>query len=317
MGFFNEIRKVLFGAKAVTRSATRKAADAGRETGEDLKEKAGQYREKAEDLWEETSEQVSKKTDDFVDMAKDKWAQLEEELRQRRRESESPVEETAPPEEKDLFAGLDLEEDAGKAEGEEVPSFEEKKRREEAYREFKEKADEVANRFIDVSEQAGKKFMDLSERIGEQLFKHGGKALDKANMFAGELIDRANELADKAERDKKTDLDVMQEKAEELNKEMEERIRATRDRFAGKESDDADSLLDDKDDFFARADRFAKGDYYNKDAKKEEADKEDELELGDIPEYKPKKKEGTVPGFEDLDGDGDEIIDDAIIDEEE
>lgn len=312
MGFFNEIRKVLFGAKAVTKSATRKAADAGREAGEDLKEKAGQYRDKAEDLWAETSEQVSKKTDDFVDMAKDKWAQLEEELRQRRHESGKPAEDFTSTDE-DLFAGLDLEDDAAKAEGAEAPSFEEKKRREEAYREFKEKADEVANRFIDVSEQAGKKFMDLSDRVGEQLFKQGGKALDKAKMFAGELIDRANELADQAEREKKTDLDAMQEKAEELNQEMEERIRATRDRFDGKDSEDPDSLLDDTDDFFARADRFASGDYHNKGAEREEGS----MELGDDPDYQPRKKEGTVPGFEDLDGDGDEIIDDAIIDEEE
>ena len=38
------------------------------------------------------------------------------------------------------------------------------------------------------------------------------------------------------------------------------------------------------------------------------------------PEYKKEEKEGTVYGFEDMDGDGDEIIDDAIIvddDEEE
>ena len=34
------------------------------------------------------------------------------------------------------------------------------------------------------------------------------------------------------------------------------------------------------------------------------------------PDYKPKKDDGKATGFDDLDGDGDEIIDDAIIDEQ-
>ena len=35
------------------------------------------------------------------------------------------------------------------------------------------------------------------------------------------------------------------------------------------------------------------------------------------PEYKPGEKPGSVKGFEDLDGDGNEIIDDAILDTDE
>ena len=39
------------------------------------------------------------------------------------------------------------------------------------------------------------------------------------------------------------------------------------------------------------------------------------MQIKKDPDYKPKEKEGKVRGFEDQDGDGDEIIDDAIIDE--
>ena len=42
--------------------------------------------------------------------------------------------------------------------------------------------------------------------------------------------------------------------------------------------------------------------------------KEGDLSIGENPDFKAPKK-GTVKGFEDLDGDGDELIDDAIIEE--
>lgn len=47
-------------------------------------------------------------------------------------------------------------------------------------------------------------------------------------------------------------------------------------------------------------------------------EEESTLELKPIEDFKPKpKKEGNVPGFEDHDGDGNEIIDDAIIDDDD
>jgi len=319
MGILNDMRKLLFGAKSVTKSASRKAADTGREASEDLKKKADQYmdqaRDKADELWEEMEkggEQVKQESGDFINMAKDKWAELEEEIRQRRRETGTEdTGGTAGEAEEDLFADLDLGQETEPEEG--VPSFEEKKRREEAYREFKEKADEVANKFLDVSDQAGRKFMDLSERVGKQLQEKGGKAFEQAKLIGGQLLERANEMAEKAQADSKTDIEEMAEKARKLNDEMEDRIRETKDRFAGKESKNSDSLLDDKDDFFSRAERFAEGDYQNEGARKKEGD----MEIGQDPDYKPQKKEGLVPGFEDLDNDGDEIIDDAIIDEDD
>ena len=71
------------------------------------------------------------------------------------------------------------------------------------------------------------------------------------------------------------------------------------------------STLEGKDDFFAKAERFAEGDYHNEgegtvrilDSKEKEAPQEKEPFKGDI------------HGFEDTDGDGDPLIDDAIIEE--
>lgn len=65
-----------------------------------------------------------------------------------------------------------------------------------------------------------------------------------------------------------------------------------------------ESLLDAHDDFFKKAAAFS-GD--------KPADQSG-VSIQMDPEYQPRPKTGTVPGFEDLDGDGNEIVDDAIID---
>jgi hypothetical protein len=76
-----------------------------------------------------------------------------------------------------------------------------------------------------------------------------------------------------------------------------------------KAADVKDSLLEGKDDFFEKAKRFAEGDYRN------EGKKTGDMKMEKNPDYKPKKDGGKATGFDDLDGDGDEIIDDAIIEE--
>ena len=65
MGFFNEIRKALFGAKSVAKSATRKAVDAGKEAGEELVEKSEEWLDQAKDFGEEVQPESDSNTDDF------------------------------------------------------------------------------------------------------------------------------------------------------------------------------------------------------------------------------------------------------------
>ena len=47
MGFFNEMKKALFGAKSVAKSAAGKAVDAGKEAGEELRDKSEELFDKA------------------------------------------------------------------------------------------------------------------------------------------------------------------------------------------------------------------------------------------------------------------------------
>ena len=68
------------------------------------------------------------------------------------------------------------------------------------------------------------------------------------------------------------------------------------------------STLEGKDDFFAKADRYARGDFQ----------KEGAINIVDAEKTEPVEKEpfkGDIHGFDDADGDGDPLIDDAIIEE--
>ncbi|MDP4712267.1 MAG: hypothetical protein NWR67_03265 [Saprospiraceae bacterium] len=69
-----------------------------------------------------------------------------------------------------------------------------------------------------------------------------------------------------------------------------------------------DSLLDAHGDFFSKAAAFASG--KPSDSNTPQPDMAIEVD----PDYQPRPKTGTVPGFEDLDGDGNELVDDAILD---
>ena len=91
------------------------------------------------------------------------------------------------------------------------------------------------------------------------------------------------------------------EEAEELARKAQERADKALENTKG-------GLLDDKDDFFSKADRFARGDYHNKGGK--------DMQIEQDPDYQRKKNEGKAAGFEDHDGDGDEIIDDAVLDDD-
>jgi hypothetical protein len=81
--------------------------------------------------------------------------------------------------------------------------------------------------------------------------------------------------------------------------------------FDGKEGarDTDESTLSGTDSFFDRAARFADGDYANEGGK--------DMQIKQNPDAKPKEEGGLIAGFLDSDGDGDSLIDDAEIVEED
>ena len=73
------------------------------------------------------------------------------------------------------------------------------------------------------------------------------------------------------------------------------------------------NALDDKDDFFKKAEAFADGRY---DEVTDPFSDKPKIVKNEGPKKSSDDSSATLPGFEDLDGDGDELIDDALLDDE-
>ena len=117
--------------------------------------------------------------------------------------------------------------------------------------------------------------------------------MEKANEIGEKLSDKYDETYEKA-------------KALEAQEALE-----PKGEFADTPLDAGGSLLDGTDDFFSKAERYAEGDYSDKNS----------MKVGDteisLPSGESTKELGKVAGMEDIDGDGNELVDDAIIIEDE
>ncbi|MEZ4962507.1 MAG: hypothetical protein R2830_21950 [Saprospiraceae bacterium] len=180
----------------------------------------------------------------------------------------------------------------------------------------------------DFTENVGKKVMekgsDLADKfgetagdVGEALFEKGGEALEKAKGFASDLGSKITQAKDdlfakaEAEAAKSGDTaDSLIDKMKDLNQKLEDKISGNNEKFADKPLDTGGSEFAKHDSFWEKADKFAKGDYHMKG----KAPKPGEMTIKKDPEYKAPEK-GKVKGFDDHDGDGDELIDDAIVEE--
>ena len=140
---------------------------------------------------------------------------------------------------------------------------------------------------------------DFAENVGSKVIETGGDLLDKAGDVKDDLVEKAKEVSDKMSEK----LDETYEKAKAF--EAEEALKP-KGEFAEDTIDAGGSLLEGTDDFFSKADKYAEGDYGAFSEGKTTISKPDNLEL-------PEKPAVIAAGFEDLDGDGDEIIDDAVI----
>lgn len=274
MTFLSDLRRLLFGAKAVTRSAAEKTGDTVKET----------IRETKEDL--------------------DAW------MERVRKESGTPPPEgpnVAPPpvsptEPDPAQAGDDLLHKAGDlAEKAGSAILEQGKKVEEGI-------EEIGEKVLSVGEAVARKAGDLAGKAGEEIMEKGSVLLDRAKEVfrdtrdkveekAGEFYDQAQEAAARHDR-------------EEAARKAEEEARTAKYASGspeGKSHAEAldESLMAGKDDFFEKADQFSKGNYHH-----------GEMTIEPGEEKPARKPEGQAYGFEDRDGDGDEIIDDAEVEDD-
>jgi hypothetical protein len=335
MGFLNEFKKLFFGAKSVTKSAADKAMETGKEKAAEFADKANDYTtkaideleemskkasEKAGDSWEKTKdyaeevgEKVLKKSDEFWDKAEQKYKDLlgdeEEELATSEASPNNGPMETEPTEtskEHTAFSEEFGEEPVSKAGNKTAESLE------NLGKKVLEKSDEINEKLADKAGETWEKTKDYSEKIGGMLFEKGSDLYEKAKKYAEESGEKLEDLI---------------EKANKAAQEAEDKVNQKGTEFSDKVHDTKETFFDKHDDFFSKAQRYADGDHHafdkkprvivNPDQKQNESTSKEERfnELLEGPDDKPKNNKGSIKGFDDSDGDGDSLIDDAIVEE--
>ncbi len=333
MSIVNDLKKLFFGAKSVTKSAAGKAAEAGKEAGAELAEKTSDFLDTARQKAETVTEKVVDSTGEFFEKAVDKAEDIGKTAKETAEDifeqakqylehgSSTPSQpETGSQESAFSSPGLPKEEllppdsppskveELGKTVMETAEKVGSKVIEEggEALDKALGAAEKIGEKVLHASEGAGEKIMGVAEDLGGKIMEKGGETLERAKSLGRQALEKASGLMEKAQEEAaKEGLDDTIRKAEELGQEAASK--AGSKGFSEKPIDTKDSLFEKHESFFDRAARFAEGDYHAKPG---------EPTIGKDPNYSPKKQEGSISGFTDLDGDGNEIIDDAIIDED-
>ena len=163
-------------------------------------------------------------------------------------------------------------------------------------------AERVGVQVIEVSEKVGERIKESAEEIGGKILEKGTETLERAKTLGEQLREKASGLMEKAQEEAaRADMEATVKAAEDLARKS-----AT---ASGQQGSTAkDSLFEQHEDFFQKAAKFASGDYQS----------EVEITLKKDPGASAAEKpKGKVAGFTDHDGDGNEIIDDAILADEE
>jgi len=170
--------------------------------------------------------------------------------------------------------------------------------------------DTVLDKGGDLMDKAG----ELSENVGEVVMDKGQVLLDKSadlsENVGSKVLDVKDKVMEKAGEVKEQLSDKLEDTMEKADAWAENEKNNPKTEFAEDTIDASGSLLEGTDDFFSKADKFAGGDYA--------AFSEGKISVDETAKELPTKKFDELPpatGFKDLDGDGNELIDDAIIDD--
>lgn len=311
MGIFDEIKKAVWAAKSVGKQAGKRAGQKAGETAEGLGKEA-----------QDLGDQLVQGGKEAINAAKE----FIEDAQKTTQKSTEPVDPTENTNAEDMpkakSAGEKFGEAINNAKETAKPYVDQAKKAAEPYvdkaKEFTEdvgkevidKGGKFVNKAADVAEDLGGKVLEFGDilkdqatEVGSKLKEQGKAIFEKAQEEAAkeqakqDLIDKA--VQEQAAKDHQRALDEMAKKAEQIN----ETGNAALDNIKKTPG------MDGFDDFFSKASRFADGDYHNKGAEKPEVSI-DKTGKTDKP-----KTTGKLTNFTDNDGDGDELIDDAIIEE--
>jgi len=277
MGFINELKKAFFGAKSVAKSM-----------GKEVEDKAEAWKKEAEDWTKaqepETEEEISPSpaeepstTAGDAPLEDDLFKAAEEELKK------TPKVETG-------FASKTAEKmkDLADNVGEKLEAT----------------ASELEERILDRNREEDPEWLksakEKTEGLGEKVMETGDKVWDKAKDLGKDMKGRFDDLVEKA--DQELDKEKLEEEIRKAEKTAEDVAEQT------KKDTRSGGLLRKHESFFDKAARYAEGDY--------RSEGDFRIEKSDTPKEEKEKDDRKVKGFDDLDGDGDEIIDDAILDKD-
>ncbi|MBK9016325.1 MAG: hypothetical protein IPM82_20905 [Saprospiraceae bacterium] len=232
MAFFNDLKKLLFGAKAVTKSAAEKAVDATKEASSDLwdkvqdtaadlgktvAEKADLAMDKAADLAEAAKEKVSDFVNDTPAPAeKPDTDDVMEAIIAEREAAAAPA--ATEPEETLELPPLKVATDAPKLLDDGDPTNDQAYEPDfldslkstatttgaavmdkggEALHKAGDFASEVGKKVMDRGSKLTEKFGETAENVGEAIFEKGGAAMEKAGDFASKVGEKVMETGGK------------------------------------------------------------------------------------------------------------------------
>lgn len=323
------MKKLLFGAKSVGKHTVEKAVEAGKEAGTEWKERTETLLDKAQDTGKDMAAQAgafaqrtAKSVEDLFDTSPDEVSSTTEKKTTTpppASPSDSKNFSTPPPQSADTnrgsldFSAIDhpdelelkpLEKSRIEKVGEKVldSTLEAGKKVEHA-------AEEIGHKVLDAGEVAAEKFKETAEQVGAKVIEKGGEFLERAKEFGSHLLHKAEEAAKKAQEERAKEgpgtLDQLIQKAKDLGEKLEEKASDKNRQFTDSLKDAKANDLNTHDDFFEKARRFADGDHHATSKTPQ---------ISRDPNFKPADKKGKTLGFEDIDGDGDDLIDDAIVD---
>jgi len=351
MGFFSSLKRLFFATESVAKSAGEKTVDLAKEKGEEFmdktKEFASETGKKVNDKTSGLRDAIEHSAEDFIDKAKEVAEDLTEKAEdfiEDVNESEfvkkskekitgftDSVKERTSEFNKENLADIPDDHEVKNKMDETLEDISEKSKEfvGKAKAKMSEIADEIGEnenvkKAADFTEKVGDKVLDsgeafmekakeISENVGKKVLDQGDEALEKGEDLSEKVGKKVLQAKDEiVERAKKITEDLgekFDETMEKAEKMAAEEAAKPKQEFSDKTLDAGGSLLDGTDDFFAKAAKFAEGDY--------DAVNEGKITVSETKANIETKPISKAAGFEDLDGDGNEIIDDAIIDEEE
>ena len=293
MGFLNDVKKILFGAKALGKHAAEQAVETGKEVGGEWLDKAQAAGKELADKTGDFAQRTAKSVEDLFDKSPGEEKTTPKEGVPPTPEPQRPLDFSAVdhPDELELRP-------MGKA-GEKVL---------DAGKKVEKAAEEIGHKVLDAGEAAAEKFKETAEQVGAKVLEKGAEFLERAREFGSEVLHKAEEAAKKAGEERRKEgpgtLDELIQKAKDLGDTFEQKASDKDRTFTDSLKDAKAQGLGTHDDFFEKARRFAEGDHHATSTKPQ---------ISRDPEYKPTEKKGHTQGFEDNDGDGNDLIDDAII----